>query len=46
MVAALKTVSEVMKSLYMIPVKKEEEAKVAGVIILPPVLEKSESDEI
>ena len=46
MVAALKTVSEVMKSLYMIPVEKEEETKIGGVIFLPPILERSETDEI
>ena len=46
MVAALKTVSEVMKSLYMIPVEKEEESKIGGVIFLPPILERSETDGI
>ena len=46
MVAALKTVSEVMKSLYMIPVEKEEETKIGGVIFLPPILERSETDGI
>ena len=45
MVAALKTVSEVMKSLYMIPVEKEE-TTIGGVIFLPPILERSENDGI
>lgn len=46
MVAALKTVSEVMKSLYMIPVEKEEETKIGGVIFLPPIMERSETNEM
>ena len=34
------------QNLYMIPVGKEEEAKIGGVIFLPPILERSEADEI
>lgn len=37
--AALKQISEVMKDLYMIPVKKEGEDSTGGVIFLPPVME-------
>ena len=36
---ALKQISEVMKDLYMIPVKKEGEDGSGGVIFLPPVME-------
>ena len=36
---ALKQISEVMKDLYMIPVKKEGEDSNGGVIFLPPVME-------
>ena len=42
--AALKQISEVMKDLYMIPVKKEEDEEAGGVIFLPPVLERGEED--
>lgn len=37
--AALKQISDVMKDLYMIPVKKEGEDGTGGVIFLPPVME-------
>lgn len=38
--AALKTVSDVMRDLYMIPAAKAEEENTGGVIFLPPVMER------
>lgn len=42
--AALKQISEVMRDLYMIPVKKDADEEAGGVIFLPPVLERGEED--
>lgn len=42
--AALKTVSDVMRDLYMIPATKEEEENAGGVIFLPQVMERGKRD--
>lgn len=42
--AALKTISEVMRDLYMIPAANKEAEETGGVIFLPPVMEEEVED--